>query len=158
MCGINGILGIEDPEKGKLYLAKMNTKMAHRGPDDEGMYVDVNIAVGQRRLSIIDLSSGGHQPMSAKELKSFPDTGESLAKRKQRIRAEWKQELPMQDLLTDMNISIPNLESVLESQGDSIKLLLGDGDRSAVFRYWMAKSLGLFLEPDLLDLWEGKIL
>jgi asparagine synthase (glutamine-hydrolysing) len=63
MCGINGILGIEDPEKGKLYLAKMNAKMAHRGPDDEGMYVDVNIAVGQRRLSIIDLSSGGHQPM-----------------------------------------------------------------------------------------------
>ena len=63
MCGINGILGIEDPEKGKLYLAKMNAKMAHRGPDDEGVFSDVNIAVGQRRLSIIDLSSGGHQPM-----------------------------------------------------------------------------------------------
>jgi asparagine synthase (glutamine-hydrolysing) len=63
MCGINGILGIENPEKGKLFLSKMNAKMAHRGPDDEGIYADLNIAVGQRRLSIIDLSSAGHQPM-----------------------------------------------------------------------------------------------
>ncbi len=63
MCGINGILGIENTEKGKLFLAKMNTKMAHRGPDDEGIYADVNIALGQRRLSIIDLTSAGHQPM-----------------------------------------------------------------------------------------------
>jgi asparagine synthase (glutamine-hydrolysing) len=63
MCGINGILGIENPEKGKLFLSKMNAKMAHRGPDDEGIFADTNIAVGQRRLSIIDLSSAGHQPM-----------------------------------------------------------------------------------------------
>ena len=63
MCGINGILGIENPEKGKLFLAKMNAKMAHRGPDDEGVYADANIALGQRRLSIIDLSNAGHQPM-----------------------------------------------------------------------------------------------
>ncbi len=63
MCGINGILGIENPEKGKLFLAKMNAKMAHRGPDDEGVYADANIALGQRRLSIIDLTSAGHQPM-----------------------------------------------------------------------------------------------
>jgi len=63
MCGINGILGIENTEKGKLFLAKMNAKMAHRGPDDEGIYADVNIALGQRRLSIIDLTSAGHQPM-----------------------------------------------------------------------------------------------
>lgn len=63
MCGINGILGIENPEKGKLYVAKMNAKMAHRGPDDEGIFADSHIAVGQRRLSIIDLSNAGHQPM-----------------------------------------------------------------------------------------------
>ena len=63
MCGINGILGVENPEKGKSYIAKMNSKMAHRGPDDDGIFADLHIAVGQRRLSIIDLSSGGHQPM-----------------------------------------------------------------------------------------------
>jgi asparagine synthase (glutamine-hydrolysing) len=63
MCGINGIVGIENPEKGKAYLTKMNNKMAHRGPDDEGIFADTHIAIGQRRLSIIDLSSAGHQPM-----------------------------------------------------------------------------------------------
>jgi asparagine synthase (glutamine-hydrolysing) len=63
MCGINGILGIENPEKGKLFLSKMNAKMAHRGPDDEGIFTAIDIALGQRRLSIIDLSSAGHQPM-----------------------------------------------------------------------------------------------
>jgi asparagine synthase (glutamine-hydrolysing) len=41
----------------------MNNKMAHRGPDDEGIFADTHIAIGQRRLSIIDLSSAGHQPM-----------------------------------------------------------------------------------------------
>lgn len=63
MCGINGIMGIENPEKGKSYIARMNKKMAHRGPDDEGSFSDSHIALGQRRLSIIDLSSAGHQPM-----------------------------------------------------------------------------------------------
>mgnify|MGYP002605389004 FL=1 len=37
-------------------------KIAHRGPDDEGMYVDNDVAIGHRRLSIIDLSHGA-QPM-----------------------------------------------------------------------------------------------
>jgi asparagine synthase (glutamine-hydrolysing) len=63
MCGINGILGIENPETGSNCIGRMNKKMAHRGPDDEGVFADVNIAMGQRRLSIIDLSSAGHQPM-----------------------------------------------------------------------------------------------
>jgi asparagine synthase (glutamine-hydrolysing) len=63
MCGINGILGIENKNTSKAILAKMNTKMAHRGPDDEGVFSDTNITLGQRRLSIIDLSSAGHQPM-----------------------------------------------------------------------------------------------
>jgi asparagine synthase (glutamine-hydrolysing) len=63
MCGINGLLGIENKDKSKAVLAKMNTKMAHRGPDDEGIFSDNQIALGQRRLSIIDLTSGGHQPM-----------------------------------------------------------------------------------------------
>jgi asparagine synthase (glutamine-hydrolysing) len=42
----------------------MNAALAHRGPNDSGSYFDEQIALGHRRLSIIDLSSKGHQPMS----------------------------------------------------------------------------------------------
>ena len=63
MCGINGIVGLDNKAESNALVKKMNTKMAHRGPDDEGVYSDTNIAMGQRRLSIIELSSAGHQPM-----------------------------------------------------------------------------------------------
>lgn len=63
MCGINGIFGIENKEKSASFLHDMNKAMAHRGPDDEGVYSNSYIALSQRRLSIIDLSSNGHQPM-----------------------------------------------------------------------------------------------
>ncbi|WP_299821867.1 asparagine synthase (glutamine-hydrolyzing) [uncultured Pontibacter sp.] len=62
MCGIVGVIGA-DPEKAKAVLAAMNTAIAHRGPDDSGCFIENKIALGQRRLSIIDLSSAGHQPM-----------------------------------------------------------------------------------------------
>ena len=43
----------------------MNNRLKHRGPDDDGIYVNEHIALGHRRLAIIDLSSSGHQPMSS---------------------------------------------------------------------------------------------
>lgn len=60
MCGICGFAG--PVKNNKDVLKKMMDKIAHRGPDDEGMYVDDNVAIGHRRLSIIDLSHGA-QPM-----------------------------------------------------------------------------------------------
>ncbi len=63
MCGINGIIGIENRDVSAHLLSAMNKKMAHRGPDDEGIFADSDIALAQRRLSIIDLSAAGHQPM-----------------------------------------------------------------------------------------------
>ena len=65
MCGINGILGIADASLAKQKVQAMNTAMKHRGPDDDGFYVEENIAFGHRRLSIIDLSAAGHQPMQS---------------------------------------------------------------------------------------------
>ena len=60
MCGIVGFI---DKEKNKKKIIKnMADKIAHRGPDAEGFYVDSDIALGHRRLSIIDLSNG-KQPM-----------------------------------------------------------------------------------------------
>ena len=64
MCGINGIVS-KDKNKEKL-IRDMNDKIIHRGPDAEGIYVDKDVALGQRRLSIIDLA-GGNQPIYNKD-------------------------------------------------------------------------------------------
>lgn len=60
MCGIVGFINTKNNKK--EIIKKMASKIAHRGPDSEGFYIDDNIALGHRRLSIIDLSSG-IQPM-----------------------------------------------------------------------------------------------
>ena len=60
MCGINVI--VSDIKNKKKIIKNMNDKIIHRGPDAEGYYVDDVVALGQRRLSIIDLE-GGVQPM-----------------------------------------------------------------------------------------------
>ena len=58
MCGINGILGEQNP----ALIRRMNRSLVHRGPDDEGVYSGSGATLGMRRLSIIDLE-GGHQPI-----------------------------------------------------------------------------------------------
>src|SRR2546426_2287820 len=62
MCGIAGFLLREATADHALAQA-MCDQIRHRGPDDEGIHVDAGCAIGMRRLSIIDLSTG-HQPMS----------------------------------------------------------------------------------------------
>jgi asparagine synthase (glutamine-hydrolysing) len=59
MCGINGF-----SSSNKQLIEEMNRRIKHRGPDDDGIYTDEKVSLGQVRLSIIDLSSAGHQPMS----------------------------------------------------------------------------------------------
>jgi asparagine synthase (glutamine-hydrolysing) len=59
MCGINGFNWNDE-----IQITNMNNIIKHRGPDDEGKLVDNNISLGHVRLSIIDLSNAGHQPMS----------------------------------------------------------------------------------------------
>lgn len=63
MCGINGIIGLKNKVEAHKIIGLMNQAMQHRGPNDEGKFIDDNVAFGHRRLSIIDLSNAGHQPM-----------------------------------------------------------------------------------------------
>jgi asparagine synthase (glutamine-hydrolysing) len=64
MCGIYGVVALRDgADCGPALLDAMAKVTRHRGPDDEGRYVDRGLALGMRRLSIIDLHSG-HQPIS----------------------------------------------------------------------------------------------
>jgi asparagine synthase (glutamine-hydrolysing) len=65
MCGITGIYNFRSrrPVEGDA-LERMTRSLAHRGPDDEGFFFDGALGLGHRRLSILDLSERGHQPMT----------------------------------------------------------------------------------------------
>lgn len=64
MCGIAGILNLDGAPASARLIKRMTDVLVHRGPDDEGHFVEGSFALGHRRLSIIDLSSAGHQPMA----------------------------------------------------------------------------------------------
>src|SRR3989338_9181284 len=59
MCGINGFT-FKDEE----LVKKMNERIRHRGPDDEGTMVSDHVSLGNVRLAILDLSPAGHMPMT----------------------------------------------------------------------------------------------
>lgn len=94
MCGINGFVG---GEFGDL-LKKMNDAVIHRGPDDHGEYHDTGIALGHRRLSILDLSERGRNPMFTDdqsacivlngEIYNFKDVRTELEKKGHRFKSE----------------------------------------------------------------------
>jgi asparagine synthase (glutamine-hydrolysing) len=63
MCGIAGILNFNDNTRQASAIRAMTDRIAHRGPDAEGIYLDDQIAFGHRRLSIIDLQESSNQPM-----------------------------------------------------------------------------------------------
>ena len=64
MCGISGIVDKNNNSVSREKIQKINNLANHRGPDGEGYYLGNNFAIGHRRLSIIDLSSSGAQPMT----------------------------------------------------------------------------------------------
>tara|TARA_B110000908_G_C10266107_1_gene464119 strand:+ start:5719 stop:7605 length:1887 start_codon:yes stop_codon:yes gene_type:complete len=70
MCGINGIISKNSKINIETIIKKMNDKIIHRGPDDDGVYLfnnddDYNVGIGMRRLSIIDVNNGS-QPIFSK--------------------------------------------------------------------------------------------
>lgn len=95
MCGITGFIhlatekSLTEESVNQQLLAQMNQAQFHRGPDEGGEYLDKHVALGHRRLSIIDLSSG-QQPMKSEdgnyvlifngEIYNFKDTRVELEK------------------------------------------------------------------------------
>lgn len=67
MCGIAGILHLDGAPASAVRLKAMTDAIAHRGPDGEGQHIDGVVGLGHRRLSIIDLSAAGHQPMATQD-------------------------------------------------------------------------------------------
>jgi asparagine synthase (glutamine-hydrolysing) len=65
MCGISGIINFKSNSVSSVDIQSMMSVMKHRGPDDEGVFIHQNLGLGFVRLSIIDLSLAGHQPMKS---------------------------------------------------------------------------------------------
>ena len=63
MCGISGIINQDRLKVSKTEIERINELISHRGPDGEGYFFEKNFSFGHRRLSIIDLSQRGAQPM-----------------------------------------------------------------------------------------------
>ncbi len=70
MCGISGWANLDSKKPsqntGEAVLHQMCERMKHRGPDSEGLWLDESVALGMRRLSIIDLHTGG-QPVYSED-------------------------------------------------------------------------------------------
>ncbi len=64
MCGIAGVLNHDGAPVDHEALLRASTSIAHRGPDDQGLYVDGPVGLAHRRLSIIDVSPAGRGPMT----------------------------------------------------------------------------------------------
>lgn len=64
MCGIVGIVNFDNRSVSPATVELMAEVLRHRGPDDSGKFISGNVGLGHRRLSILDLSIRGHQPMS----------------------------------------------------------------------------------------------
>ena len=67
MCGIAGVLDRRGAGVALPLLKRMSDAIAHRGPDDEGQFVDGPVGLANRRLSIIDPSPAGHMPMASRD-------------------------------------------------------------------------------------------
>jgi asparagine synthase (glutamine-hydrolysing) len=65
VCGIAGIVRFDGADVRPDQVKRQTDLIAHRGPDDAGVHVDGPVGLGHRRLSIVDLSPAGHQPMAS---------------------------------------------------------------------------------------------
>jgi asparagine synthase (glutamine-hydrolysing) len=63
MCGVAGIVALDGSAPAPDVVRRMVGRLAHRGPDDEGLFSDEHVALGHRRLSILDPTPAGAQPM-----------------------------------------------------------------------------------------------
>ena len=103
MCGIAGIINFNGQPVSETLLKKATDTIAHRGPDGEGHWTEGNVGIGHRRLSIIDLSPAGKQPMLSMddrfvlsyngEVYNFNEIRSELEKRGERFRSNTDSEV-----------------------------------------------------------------
>jgi asparagine synthase (glutamine-hydrolysing) len=143
MCGISGKLYFDPgrPVESQV-LERMNAALGHRGPDDAGVHCDGPVGLAHRRLSIIDLSPAGHQPMANEddtiwivfngEIYNFPSLRPDLLRRGHRFRSN-----------SDTEVILHLYE---EHGPDCLRFLRG----MFAFAIWDAPRRQLFLARDRL--------
>ncbi len=135
MCGITGFTW-----KDASLIKEMTQTISHRGPDDSGFFVDEGISLGHRRLSIIDLSKKGHQPM-------FNETKSIVLVFNGEIwnYPELKEELQSKGHLFKSSSDTEVIIHGYEEYGESICAKL---EGMFAFALWDAKKKSLFLARD----------
>ncbi|MCX8043101.1 MAG: asparagine synthase (glutamine-hydrolyzing) [Desulfobacterota bacterium] len=143
MCGICGKIynDIRQPPDGQL-IRSMCRALIHRGPDDEGIFLHEHVALGHRRLSIIDLSPAGRQPMANEdgsvhivfngEIYNYRELRDELEDRGHRFSSQ-----------TDTEVILHLYE---EDGTDCLHRLRG----MFAFALWDSRSRSLFLARDRL--------
>ena len=67
MCGVTGLISLSGKSVSNELLKRMSDTLEHRGPDGNGLYLDKNVGLAHKRLSIIDLSLNANQPMQSQD-------------------------------------------------------------------------------------------
>src|SRR5262245_1335381 len=155
MCGIAGILMKHGrPDEGAL--ARMGDALAHRGPDDRGVFVAGPLGLLQTRLSIIDLE-GGHQPMTDGpltlvangEIYNFVELRQALEARGRRFATRSDSETILHAYALDGLTALPSLNGMFAFalyDARSRELILGR-DRLGIKPLYYAKLPAALLSP-----------
>ena len=145
MCGIAGIFGENNLSQIEVYISEMTNSLEHRGPDDSGDWSSALCALSHRRLSIIDLSRSGRQPLSNEDATlQLTCNGEIYNFRE--LRAELQQLGHHFVSDTDSEVIVHLYEEV---EGDP-DALLSRLDGMFAFGLWDGKRRRLLLARDRL--------
>ena len=154
MCGICGILHTDPQQRAeRSTLARMNQQIVHRGPDDDGFFVEGNVGLAMRRLSIVDLKTG-HQPISNEDANIWIVFNGEIYNHGQ-LRVDLENRGHRYRTKSDTETIIHLYE---EYGADCVKYLRG----MFAFAIWDARKRRLFVARDRLGIkplyyyWNGK--
>lgn len=154
MCGFAGVYSVNQNSLNSEILSKMSQKLAHRGPDDSGIWIDDSGTVGlaHQRLAVVDLTSAGHQPMQSSSNRfTIVFNGEIYNHqelRKQLDYLNWNGQSDTETLLAC--IELWGLDETLDKINGMFSFSLWDDERKTI--YLVRDRMG---EKPLYYGWQG---
>ena len=139
MCGISGVINFNASAVDPHLLKRMTDIISHRGPDDEGFYIEDGVGLGMRRLSIIDLHTG-HQPIHSEDKSIWTVLNGEIYNFRQ-LRAELQNQNHHFYTKSDTEVLVHLYEQYSESFVDKLKGMFA-------FAIWDKKRQKLLLGRD----------